>query len=614
MMPIQILLETVAAQIAAGEVVERPASVVKELVENALDANASAITVEVRQGGRRLIRVSDDGSGIPAAEVPIAFHRHSTSKLNSASDLRAIETLGFRGEALASIASVAQITMVTRGRGETAGSRLRIEGGRVLAQETVGAPQGTVVGVENLFYNVPARLKFLRTVATEKRHIDALVTRYAMAYPAVRFRLIHDGRQVFSSPGSGKLKEVLIEVFGLGAAKQMLEIEGWKVEGGGWKMEDGGWKVEVGRWEVDDPTSNLQPPISNPQPPTPNIHVHGYTSAPSLSRSNRTQITLFVNGRWVQDQGLTYAVVRAYHTLLMTGRYPLAVIMVHLPAGEVDVNVHPAKAEVRFREREAVFSAVQRAVRRTLLDSSPAARPADLAGSESGGWMVVAKPATRLQLEMDLPGATAGQRHDPDLPISQSTNSPISMLRPIGQVGAAYIVAEGPAGMVVLDQHAAHERVLYEQFMAQRDKGVVTQTLLEAEPVELSPDRAALLGEQLALLAGLGFLVEHFGGTTFMLRGLPAVLGEISPTAALEAVTDDLERGDKPLEGSIEEQIIARVCKTAAVKAGQVLTGQEMSAMIRQLEACESPYTCPHGRPTMIQMSAEQLARQFGRL
>jgi DNA mismatch repair protein MutL len=583
-MPIQVLSETVAAQIAAGEVVERPASVVKELLENALDAGASSLDIEIRDGGRRLIRVSDDGQGIPEAEVALAFHRHSTSKLNSAADLAAIQTLGFRGEALAAIASVAQVVLITRAQGETAGTRVRVDGGRIVSQDKVGAPQGTVVGVENLFFNVPARLKFLRTLMTEKRHISALVTRYAMAYPAVRFRLIHDGRLVFRSSGSADLKETLIAVQGLETAKQMLEVTG----------EDSG------------------------------VRVHGYTSAPSLSRANRTQITFFVNGRWVQDQGLAYAVIQAYHTMLMTGRYPVVVLMVDLPATEVDVNVHPTKSEVRFRDKETVFRAVQRSVRRVLVESGPG-QPAGRAATAAGqGWTVDGRPAltavstaaqllTRLQTEMDLPGMRADQRLEQDGQPPVPGTSGLPALRVIGQVGASYIVAEGPGELVVIDQHAAHERILYEQFMAQRQTGVETQTLLEPAPVDLAPDRATLLEENLPVLVELGFLVEHFGGSTFMVRGLPAVLGPISPRAALEAVVDDLELGKRPMGETLEERIVGRVCKTAAVKAGHVLTMEEMSAMVRQLERCETPQTCPHGRPTMITLSAAQMARQFGR-
>ncbi|HJW84183.1 MAG TPA: DNA mismatch repair endonuclease MutL, partial [Anaerolineae bacterium] len=337
-MPIHILSAELASQIAAGEVVERPASVVKELVENAIDAGATDIRVETRDGGRRLIRVSDNGDGIPAGEIELAFSRHATSKLSTVEDLMRIRTLGFRGEALASIASVAVVTCVSRERSASVGARIRIEGGRQVERGAAGAPAGTVVTVENLFHSIPARLKFLKSDATERRHIDALVTRYALAYPALRFHLAHDGRAAFQTTGSGSMKDVLVAVYGVEAAQHMLDL--------------------------------------TPQPPLPRgegetIQVTGFVSLPALSRANRNDLTVFVNGRWVQDRGLSAAMVQAYHTLLMVGRYPICVVRVELPPEEVDVNVHPAKTEVRFRNSEAVFRAVQRAVRRTLVDQAP---------------------------------------------------------------------------------------------------------------------------------------------------------------------------------------------------------------------------------------------------
>jgi DNA mismatch repair protein MutL len=334
-MPIRILSEDVASQIAAGEVVERPASVVKELVENSIDAGAQDIRVETRGGGKQFIHVADDGCGVPAAEVELAFQRHSTSKLTSTDDLNHITTLGFRGEALASIASVSRVTWVTRAAGEPVGTLLRLEGGRIIAQQESGRPAGAAITVEDLFFNVPARRKFLRTERTEQQHIDAWLTRYAMAYPHLRFTLSHEGRLTFQAAGSGRLRDVLIEVYGLEIGAAMLEI------------------------------------APDEQPPTPPIAVSGFVSPPSLHRANRGYITLFVNGRWVQDARLTYAVVQAYHTLLPTGRYPLAVVMVRLPPTDVDVNVHPAKSEVRFRDGDAVFRAVQKTVRRALIEQSP---------------------------------------------------------------------------------------------------------------------------------------------------------------------------------------------------------------------------------------------------
>ena len=335
-MPIHILAPEVANQIAAGEVVERPASAVKELIENSLDAGATDIRVEVREGGRRLIRVQDDGCGIPAAEAALAFERHATSKLATADDLSHLSTLGFRGEALASIASVAQVALLTRSRDEETGSLIRMAEGHEIGREPRGGPPGTLVTVEHLFANVPARLKFLKQPATEAAHIQQIVTRYALAYPERRLSLVSDGKLVFQSTGSGKLYDVLVKVYGLEMAREMLQIADGK-----WQMADGESQAAISHHAI-----RYKPSA---------ISVTGYIGSPSLHRGNRSYITLFVNRRWFQDTSIAYSVIQAYHTMLPVGRYPVAVIFIEIPPEEVDVNVHPTKAEVRFRDSGAVF-------------------------------------------------------------------------------------------------------------------------------------------------------------------------------------------------------------------------------------------------------------------
>ncbi len=330
-MPIRILSEDVASQIAAGEVVERPASVVKELLENCLDAGATQVLIAVEGAGKRLIEIADNGCGITPQELNLAVGRHATSKLESAADLFHIRTLGFRGEALASIGSVSRMSLTSFVAGESSGARIVVEGGKVLPMERIGAPQGTVVRVEDLFYNVPARLKFLKQDATERQQIDALVTRYALAYPQVRIRLAQDGRLTLQTGGNGDRREVLASLYGVEIARQMLEVSA----------------------DEDD------------------LHLNGFISPISLTRSNRREITFFVNGRWIQDITLTTALIQAYHTLLMVGRFPMAVIFLDIPPEEVDVNVQPAKAEVRFRSPDRIFSGVQRSVRRALLAYTP---------------------------------------------------------------------------------------------------------------------------------------------------------------------------------------------------------------------------------------------------
>ncbi|MEJ5198130.1 MAG: DNA mismatch repair endonuclease MutL, partial [Anaerolineae bacterium] len=353
-MPIHILPPEVANQIAAGEVIERPASVVKELVENSLDAGARDIRVEIREGGRRLVRVQDDGCGIPADEAALAFARHATSKITTADDLTRLTTLGFRGEALASIAAVAQVTMITRPRTAEVGVLVRAAEGRLIGQEPHGGPPGTVVTVEHLFANVPARLKFLKQPATEAGHAQQILTRFALAYPDRRFSLISDGRLVFQSSGNGNLYDVLVKVYGVEMAREMLPI--------GESANHESANHESANHEVEGEHS---PVAGSP------VRVSGYVSAPSLHRANRSYITLFVNRRWFQDASIAYGVIQAYHTLLPVGRYPVAVIFLEIDPADVDVNVHPTKAEVRFRDTAAVFGAVQRTVRRTVVSHAP---------------------------------------------------------------------------------------------------------------------------------------------------------------------------------------------------------------------------------------------------
>ncbi|HID87873.1 MAG TPA: DNA mismatch repair endonuclease MutL, partial [Anaerolineae bacterium] len=492
-----------------------------------------------------------------------------------------------RGEALPSIAAVSKVTMVTHAAGEPMGTLLRLEKGRVVHREGRGVPQGTVVTVENLFYNVPARLKFLRTVATEARHIVDLVTRYAMAYPEIRFSLLKDGRMVFQTTGNGELLDVLIKVYGLEVAQQMLEIH---------------------------PTSDVRRPRSEDVGPA----VSGYVSPPSLYRSNRKHLTFFINRRWVQDRTLSYAVTEAYHTLLPTGRYPLVVLNVQLDPEAVDVNVHPAKAEVRFRDSQAVFAAVQRAVRTTLRDraSIPTIVPrpgpvpdwerqARLAELGRGRRLTRGELGLEVQRTADVEGT---------IPLEPSMPMRLPVLRVLGQLRQAYIIAEGPEGMYLIDQHAAHERVLYERLQAERaSMKVVSQSLLEPVAVELTPAQAAILQEHLPALSELGFDIEPFGGRTYLVRAIPAILKEADPRRALVGIMDELTEGGIPLGKEGEARLMASVCKQGAVKAGQTLSQEEMEELVRQLERTASPRTCPHGRPTMIHLSAAQLEREFGR-
>ena len=599
-MTIHILSDDLAAKIAAGEVIERPASVVKELIENSIDAGAREIKVEVRGGGQRLIRVADDGGGIPANEVETAFARHATSKLDSVDDLFAIHTLGFRGEALPSIASVAKITLITRAQGAESGAHIRVDGSKVIEQHAQGAPQGTIVTVEDLFKHVPARLKFLKTPATEAAHIADLINAYALAYPQLRFSLVNEDRLAFQSPGTGKLFDALVKVFGIEIAQQMMEIGDSRLE-------------------------NDSAPIANLQSPSTNIHVHGFISPPNVNRATRKQMYFFVNHRWVQDRTIQHAVIEAYHTSLMVGRAPIVALDIIVPPDTVDVNVHPTKSQVRFRDTSAVFSAVQRAVRAAITGNAPIPSIGVNQPPAPQDWQRQTFPSSPAQSQWAMNAYRPALAGSGDVPTSPTesplsnyqppiTNVQIPMLRVLGQIASTYIIAEGPDGLYLIDQHAAHERVLYEQLTAERSGATIAvQELLDPAPLQLTPAQSAALDANRTLLASVGFNVEPFGNQTILLRTVPAVLKASDPRAALVAIVDEMEQGEEPLERSADARLITSVCKGIAVKGGQVLSLEEMRELVRRLEQTTAPRTCPHGRPTMIQLNVSQLEREFGR-
>ncbi len=573
-MTIHILSAEIASQIAAGEVVERPASVVKELVENALDAGAKNIKVEVMDAGRSIIQVSDDGMGIPARELSLAVERHATSKLSSAEDLFNISTLGFRGEAMASIGSVSRMTIISRTPDDLAGARLKVEGGRVGRVEQTAAQIGTVVLVEGLFFNVPARLKFLKQDITERRVIESFLARYALAYPNVRFQLTMEGSPALHTSGDGDRRSILAAHLGVDVARQMLDVLA---------EEDG-------------------------------MRLSGLISPVSLTRSNRKEITFFINGRWVQDVALSTALLQAYHTLLMVGRFPMAALFLQVPPGEVDVNVHPTKAEIRFREPDRVFSFVQRAVRRALLAFTPVPQvmPTRLWGSIPStpgnpqvGWEGVSNTLQNGEREAEGSWENGSQ---------PALTTHIPLMRPIGQVGTSFIVTEGPDGLYLIDQHAAHERILFEKLMKQYEsKSIPAQSLLTPVIIDLSASAFEQLSRQLPGLLALGFDVQPFGQHSFRVLAIPSLFTTSEPTAAILSLVETFEEDETPLKQDMETRIAGRVCKRFAIKAGQVLTTEEQRALVTNLESCESPRTCPHGRPTLIHLSIDMLEREFGR-
>jgi len=675
-MPIQLLAPDVAAKIAAGEVVERPVNVAKELIENSIDAGATEIRVEIREGGQRLLRVIDNGDGIPAEEVALAFHRHATSKLAVAEDLNHIATFGFRGEALYSIAAVSRVTLTSRHISEEFGTQVRIEGTEIVAQGPAGAPIGTVVSVEHLFFNVPARRKFLRKPATEAGRISTTVQHFAFAHPDRRFSLVNEGRLVFQSSGSGDLRDVLAKIYGQENAKQMAPIGATAIASGLAGTGDEGNANQgllAGSLDEDvdfmggESRSSAGETTPTTSPPTDEIiRVSGYVSLPVWSRANRKEINLFINGRTIEDRNLTYAVTQAYHTLLPGGRFPVAVIQVEMAPEDVDVNVHPQKTQVRFVQDRRVFSAVQRAVRAAVVQNAtipdmplnPNAptgaqgsdRPPDgsdaRAGWSSDDWAarreVIVNAGHQHPLDMAIPpsaevigkqpsdvladeassvpldGSPIPNTTRPSQAPLQERTSQLPPLRVVGQVGAMYIIAEGPEGVFLIDQHAAHERILYEKFMDQRygmdDDQVARQSLLEPLTLHVGGELTGMVAQHLKTLNEIGFEIESFGGDTFLVRAVPSVLSGEDPLRNLEEIVASLADRRNLVGEELEARLVKMVCKRAAIKAGQQLSDIEMQELIRQLEECRSPRTCPHGRPTMIQLSAGELEKAFGRI
>jgi DNA mismatch repair protein MutL len=567
-MPIRVLASDVVSKIAAGEVVERPASVVKELVENSLDADATQISVEIRGGGVNLIRVIDNGTGIPADEVTVAFQRYATSKIGDLGDLDTISSLGFRGEALPSIAAVADVEVMTRTAGELAGIYLSLENGAVVETGKRASPQGTTVTVRHLFQNVPARLKFLKSNTTESSRISNLVSQYSLAFPEVRFSLFHDGRAALQTVGNGALRDVMVKVYGLETAGAMIAVG-----------EEG------------------------------NYPVWGFVSPPHLARSSRGHLSFFINRRWVQSGLLSRATEDAYRGLLMTGKHPIAVINISLPPQDIDVNVHPSKAEVKFRDEQGLFTIVQRSVRAALVKEM--AVPQGHRHPGAVGVPVLSHEKKPLAIQEELFRGYAATRSVSAL-TKQSEGSPLPILRVIGQIAATYITAEGPDGLYLIDQHAAHERILFERVRFQQQNSTVeAQGMLDPLTIEVTPRQEELLKDGVEVLESFGFAIEPFGPRTYLLRTVPAFLGQGNASQAVIEILDSLgEEGERVKR---EEKIAFSLACHSAVKAGQVLNQDEMNELVRELEQTESPHTCPHGRPTIVRFTSSQLEREFGR-
>ena len=611
-MPIQLLDRDVASKIAAGEVIERPASVVKELVENAIDAGAGQIEVEIARGGLDLIRVTDDAAGIPEDELELAVMRHATSKLRSVQDLSRIGTLGFRGEALASIGAVARMTLVSRVPGAEGGNYVIVDNNEIIERGRQGAPFGTTAFVRDLFKSVPARLSFLRSPAAEATRCVTVLTQYALAHPDVALRVLVDGRLAFHSPGSGDASHVLLEMWGPDTASAMLSIQPTTMGG---------------------------------------TTVSGYASEPTTTRPRRAGQILFVNGRLVEARILSYAIADAYRDIIQRGRYPLVVLFVTVPTDEVDVNVHPTKGRSPPTPRGR--SHRRRPARHPPNPCRPRHRCRPLhrrpgSNASAAPPIPAAPPDSDVQLEApplfpDPNTTSPHSRFDPphsqDPRHSRESGNPHSApppaqftLRPVGQVGLTYIVAEGPDGMYLIDQHAAHERIVFEQVLSERgDRAATSQGLLTPATVQLTTRQQEVIAPLNDLLTSYGFEWEPFGDDAILLRAMPATLKESEAAQALLEVLDERSGGDIDASDSIlpprhsreggntdavdmrERRIAATIACHSTVRAGQTLSLSEMESLITSFRDANFPRLCPHGRPTMVHLSAAQLERQFGR-
>jgi DNA mismatch repair protein MutL len=579
-MRIHRLTDETIGKIAAGEVIERPAAAVKELVENALDAGATRVDVSIQAGGIDIIEVRDDGRGIAMDDLCLAVERHATSKIARLDDLNGLTTLGFRGEALASLAAVADLTLQSIAADAPAGAMLRVRHGIVGETRPLAWGGGTAITARDLFENVPARRRFLRQPQTEANYVSRTVSAYALAYPQIAFALQIDGRRLFATDGSGVFLNAAVAVWGDEIAEALVE---------------------------------LVTPEGMPE----GFGVYGVVSLPHLDRATRQQQFLFAQGRLISSRQLGTAFEQAYHTLLMVGRHPLGCILVQVPNDRIDVNVHPTKAEVRFADDRLVFALVQRAVREAIIGADRRPPIPTIVESPVSDWNV------QRRLSLAHPERTPGlTSNGPDGPLAglETTidkrqtvgGDRLPVLRVLGQIASMFVIAEGPDGMYMIDQHAAHERIMFERLMADYSaRSPDTQLLLNPATVDLPPQQWEMYAACRDDLSALGFDIDEFGGSTVVIRGVPAKLKIRAVAATFQTILDEMISGGRG-DSRLESLAISAACHTS-IRAGQPLSLLEMRELVTQLEQCSSPLACGHGRPTMLRMSADELERQFSR-
>jgi len=615
---IRLLPETVASQVAAGEVVERPASVVKELIENSIDAGAQKIDIIIRRGGISLVRVIDDGYGMDRDDALLSLERHATSKIRSAADLQAVATLGFRGEALPSIASVSRFRLTTREAGALAGTEIVVNGGRLEIVRDGGEAPGTQVEVRSLFYNLPARRKFLRSENTESRNIEHQIHLQAIGHPQIGFSLLRDDRVLFQLPAAATLGDRVRDLYGVELLERLVAVNGTAL---------------------------------------PKVQISGFIGRAGVSRQTRTQQLVFVNGRAIDSSLITAAIREGYHTALMKGQYPVTFLFLELDPAVVDVNVHPAKREVRFRDPTAVREAIVRCIQNILEDGRAAWQEKFRAPLSSPPVSPNASPDLRLRPEVSAPveshrelpypgpavagvvdagraqaysiGATpetveqalrlqtktVDSASDAHALQRQSSKTAPQQFQIIGVLNKLYVLMENADGLVLVDQHAAHERILFEELRRRmEEQGVPTQKLLLPQTFDVPPRDADWIERNISILQKMGIGIESFGPGTFKIDSVPSFLSVSDPAQFMRKVMDDLNSATNSASAMrLGEEMIAKSVCRHAVKANDPLRYPEVEKLIRDLLDCDLPYCCPHGRPTMIQISLLELEKKFGR-
>ncbi|MCM2325515.1 MAG: DNA mismatch repair endonuclease MutL [Candidatus Woesearchaeota archaeon] len=560
-MPIIVLDESTVSKIAAGEVIERPASIVKELIENSIDAGSSQISIEADNGGIDRIKISDDGVGMSNEDVSLCWKKHTTSKLKDANDLFSIDTLGFRGEALFSISSVSEISITSRREEDRIGRRIIVQGGNLLLDEPFGCQKGTIIEIKNLFFNTPARKKYLKPKENELSHISDVVSKYALIHPEIRFRLISSGKTLIETLGNGQI-EAISCVLGKDVAKNMVAIA-----------------YDLGK-----------------------LNITGYITKPILTRATKNEQSIYVNKRYIKNSVISNAINNAFHTRVMVGRYPIAILNIEIDPNEIDVNVHPQKTQIRIKNEKEVYDAVFSSVKDALcaVEHIPSAENVRLSD-----FSQAAEPKYDFSENQQMLVKEESEVKSPNF----------AEMKILGIVNRTYIIAETAGGMLMIDQHAAAERILYERFTLQlREKDVKTQRLLSDEIIEITPKLFQLALKNRDLLKELGYETEEFGQNSLRVSTVPIVLGRQFDKTRFIDYLYDLEKG-KPesLEKFFHARVARMACRTA-IKAGDDITLPEIKKYVQELMAMDIPYNCPHGRPIMVKISLYELEKMFKRI